>query len=50
MERETESQRGDKHCPSSCNKRAAELKQKARCTDSSSRALSMTPCVQLKLV
>lgn len=27
-ERETESQRGDKNCPSSCSKGAAELKQK----------------------
>lgn len=50
MERETESQRGDKHCPSSCSKGAAELKQKARSTDSSFRALSMTSCVQLNLV
>lgn len=50
MERETESQRGNKHCPSSCNKGVAELKSKARFTDSSFCALSMTSCVQLKLV
>ena len=42
LERETESQRGDKHCPSTHSKGVAELKQKPRFSDSSSNALSMT--------
>lgn len=47
-ERQTESQRGDKNRPSSRSRGVAELKQKARFSDSSSSALFMTSCRQLK--
>lgn len=46
--RETESQRGDKNCPSLRSKGVAELKQKGRFPDSSSSALSMTSRGQVK--
>ena len=46
LERETESHRGDKNCPSTYSKGVAELKQKPRFSDSFSSALSMTSCGQ----
>lgn len=48
IERESESQRGDKNCPSSHSKGIAEPKLKARFSDSSSRASSKISCGELK--
>ena len=48
IERESKSQRGDKNCPSSHSKGIAELKLKARFSNSSSRVSSKISCGELK--